>query len=262
MITSIFHQTMNQALKATALKVLLAVCTLFALALFAAPQRAAAQTSPDLQLAAFAELRAATEATVAASTELESATSEFIAAADQLEAATTALRATLTGSNPPDPQAVNPPSVNVMPATGHSVSASTADPADSQPKAAILRAGTGTSESHAASQTAAAATDQLPVGSVVPIDRERIADAILDAAQDDTDLGWFAKWRIRRVMESNRPRLRVARERIIDHAASQMLAAEVIEVTPEGAMAAVDWTAVLDFIKELLPVILQIIALF
>lgn len=86
-----------------------------------------------------------------------------------------------------------------------------------------------------------------------------IQQAVVDAA-DASDLGEFQKARIKRIMKS--PFRPIARRNITDRVTEALLAEEMIVVTEQGVAAAVDWAQVLDFIKTLLPIVLQLIALF
>jgi hypothetical protein len=86
-----------------------------------------------------------------------------------------------------------------------------------------------------------------------------IQKAIIEAA-DASDLGTFQKNRIKRIMGSSvRP---FARRSITNRVTEALLAEELVMVTESGVSAAVDWTSILEFIKTMLPIILQLIALF
>lgn len=86
-----------------------------------------------------------------------------------------------------------------------------------------------------------------------------IQQAVIDAA-DASDLSGYQKNRIKRIMKS--PFRPIARRNITDRVTEALLAEEMIVVTEAGVEAAVDWTKVLEFIKTLLPIVLQLIALF
>ena len=87
----------------------------------------------------------------------------------------------------------------------------------------------------------------------------QIQNAIIEAA-DASDLGAFQKNRIKRIMGS--PVRPFARRSIVNRVTEALLAEELLVVTESGVEAAVDWTAILEFVKQMLPVILQLIALF
>lgn len=86
-----------------------------------------------------------------------------------------------------------------------------------------------------------------------------IQEAVVKAA-DASDLSEFQKNRIKRIMKS--PFRPIARRNITDRVTGALLAEEMLVVTEAGVEAAVDWTKILEFIKTLLPIILQLIALF
>ena len=108
--------------------------------------------------------------------------------------------------------------------------------------------------------------DQVIVEQIAPVrifvNRGKVQDGILEAAR--ANLSGRELARVERIMTAPRWQFRRRRvqERIIDEAVDSMLVAGVVVATPEGTEAALDWSAVLEFIKELLPVILHIIALF
>jgi hypothetical protein len=87
----------------------------------------------------------------------------------------------------------------------------------------------------------------------------QIQNAIIEAA-DASDLGTFQKNRIKRIMNS--PVRPFARRSIVNRVTEALLAEELLVVTESGVSAAVDWTAILEFIKTMLPIILQLISLF
>lgn len=87
----------------------------------------------------------------------------------------------------------------------------------------------------------------------------QIQQAIVEAA-DASDLSRFEKNRIRRIMNS--PIRPFARRSITNRVTEALLAEELLIVTEAGTEAAVDWNAILEFVKALLPIILQLIALF
>lgn len=86
-----------------------------------------------------------------------------------------------------------------------------------------------------------------------------IQKAVVEAAEA-SDLPAFQKNRIRRIMTS--PIRPFARRSITNRVTEALLADELLVVTESGVEAAVDWTAILEFVKQMLPVILQLIALF
>jgi hypothetical protein len=94
------------------------------------------------------------------------------------------------------------------------------------------------------------------------ITRNEIAVGIIEAANAKNDARLSAK--IERIMDPPRWafRRRRIRERVIDQAIDDMLAASVIVPTPDGVEAAVDWEQVVKFLGELLPVLLQLLILF
>lgn len=95
----------------------------------------------------------------------------------------------------------------------------------------------------------------------VSVDREKIAAAIIEASRQ-SDMSRWKKRRVKRVMTSNRGRLKRAKEQAIDMAASEMLTAGVIVATQDGVEAAINFEVVLGFLEKLMPFILQIIGLF
>ena len=92
------------------------------------------------------------------------------------------------------------------------------------------------------------------------MDRKQIESLILQASEQSTTLDRRQKRRIERVMKS--PFRRRAREKIVDDVTAQMLNEEVIIVTPEGVEMAIDLEGILAFIERLLPLVLQLLALF
>jgi hypothetical protein len=86
-----------------------------------------------------------------------------------------------------------------------------------------------------------------------------IQKAIIEAA-DASDLNAFQKNRIKRIMGS--PVRPFARRSITNRVTEALLAEELVMVTESGVSAAVDWTSILEFVKTMLPIILQLIALF
>lgn len=96
----------------------------------------------------------------------------------------------------------------------------------------------------------------------VTINRGRVAEGIVEAAREDLDKREAD--RIERLMDPPRLALirRRVRERVIDQAIDSMLNAGVIVATHDGVEAAVDWEEVKEFLKTVLPIILQILALF
>lgn len=92
------------------------------------------------------------------------------------------------------------------------------------------------------------------------MDFDSVKGAILEALEANTTLGRWEKRRLQRILQS--PFRRRAQREVVEFAASQMLAAQIIEPTPEGVMTAVDWDALLKFLEGLLPLIVQLINLF
>ena len=86
-----------------------------------------------------------------------------------------------------------------------------------------------------------------------------IQNAIVEAAES-SDLPTFQKNRIKRIMAS--PIRPFARRSIVNRVTEALLAEELLIVTAAGTEAAVDWAAILKFIEAMLPIILQLIALF
>lgn len=86
-----------------------------------------------------------------------------------------------------------------------------------------------------------------------------IQKAIVEAAEA-SDLPTFQKNRIKRIMAS--PIRPFARRSIVNRVTEALLAEELLIVTAAGTEAAVDWAAILEFVKQMLPIILQLIALF
>lgn len=84
--------------------------------------------------------------------------------------------------------------------------------------------------------------------------------ALLAAAQQARDEGRINGWemfRIRTASALQPARLREAQEAVMDQACAAGLMSD-----GAGDAEGFDWAALLDFIKELLPIILQIIAMF
>lgn len=91
--------------------------------------------------------------------------------------------------------------------------------------------------------------------------REEVAKAIVQEAAESDTLTRFEKRRIERVMRGgwfNAGK----RERVIDAAVAQMHSAQVIEVTPEGVQAAINWDGIASFLERLMPLILTLVKLF
>jgi hypothetical protein len=86
-----------------------------------------------------------------------------------------------------------------------------------------------------------------------------IQEAVVKAAEA-SDLSEFQKNRIKRIMKS--PFRPIARRNITDRVTEALLAEEMLVVTEAGVEAAVDWEKILERIQKLLPIILQLIALF
>jgi hypothetical protein len=85
--------------------------------------------------------------------------------------------------------------------------------------------------------------------------------ALLKAAQEEHKAGRLTGWELYRVrlISALRPRkLREAQDAVAD----QAYAAGYMAAASDGDADGFDWAALLDFIKELLPIILQIIAMF
>lgn len=83
---------------------------------------------------------------------------------------------------------------------------------------------------------------------------------VIEAIQSDQSLSRFEKRRFSRIMRS--PFRGHVQQAVTDHVMSMMLSAGVLAVTPEGVEQTVDLEQLIAFIKELLPVILQIISIF
>jgi hypothetical protein len=84
--------------------------------------------------------------------------------------------------------------------------------------------------------------------------------ALLSAASQARDEGKITGWelfRIRTVAALVPGKLREAQDTVMDQACASGLMSD-----GAGDAEAFDWAALLDFIKELLPIILQIIAIF
>jgi hypothetical protein len=84
--------------------------------------------------------------------------------------------------------------------------------------------------------------------------------ALLAAAQQARDEGRITGWemfRIRTAAALAPGKLREAQDVVVDQACAAGLMHE-----GDGELDGFDWMALLDFIKELLPVVLQIVALF
>lgn len=96
----------------------------------------------------------------------------------------------------------------------------------------------------------------------VNVDRELIAEAITDQIEQSSDLSKREKRRATRVMNGRFRWQQRARRQVIDKAVEELLAEELIVPTEDGVEAAVDWESILGFLKEFLPVLLQIISLF
>ena len=94
------------------------------------------------------------------------------------------------------------------------------------------------------------------------VDRDDIADQIIEAAEQSDDLSRREKRRIKRVMNAKRGRLLKMKNVAIDQAVEEMLVAEVIVATPDGVEANWNFQAILEFLEGLLPIILQIISIF
>lgn len=91
--------------------------------------------------------------------------------------------------------------------------------------------------------------------------REEVAKAITEGAAESETLSKFEKRRIARVMAGgwfNQGR----RERVIDAAVTQLHAQQMIEVTPDGVQAAIDWEGITSFLERLMPLILTFVKLF
>jgi len=93
--------------------------------------------------------------------------------------------------------------------------------------------------------------------------------ALLAAAQEARREGRITGWelfRIRTVSALAPGKLREAQDRVVDNAVAcgkmSTGVASVIMGEAQGDAEAFDWMALLDFIRQLLPVILEIIALF
>ena len=95
----------------------------------------------------------------------------------------------------------------------------------------------------------------------VSVDREKIAKQIIQSAKD-SDLSRRKKRQVRRTMAATRGRLAKVKEQVIDHAASEMLAAGVVVATEDGVEAAINWSEIADFIERMLPVFLTIMQFF
>lgn len=111
-----------------------------------------------------------------------------------------------------------------------------------------------------AGRTAGILANYYSVGEMIT--RNEIAVGIIEAAQAKNDTRLAA--RIERIMDPPRWafRRKRIRERVIDQAIDDMLASGVIVPTPDGVEAAVDWDQVVNFLGELLPVLLQLLILF
>lgn len=81
---------------------------------------------------------------------------------------------------------------------------------------------------------------QLPNANISERDRGRIARVM-------GGRGWFNKRR---------------RERVIDEAVKQLHSEQLIEVTPDGVQAAIDWDGIASFLERILPLILNLVKLF
>lgn len=84
--------------------------------------------------------------------------------------------------------------------------------------------------------------------------------ALLAAAQQACAEGRLTRWelfRVRTVSALAPGKLREAQECVVDNAVAAGMMGEA-----EGDAEGFDWMAFLDFIKELLPILLQIIAIF
>lgn len=95
------------------------------------------------------------------------------------------------------------------------------------------------------------------------INRSQIAKGILEAASE-SNLPSGQQRRLERAINAPwyRPRLVRKGDLIIDQAIEALIEAQKLVATPEGVEAAADWMAIIQFIKEFLPVLLQILDLF
>jgi hypothetical protein len=85
--------------------------------------------------------------------------------------------------------------------------------------------------------------------------------ALLKAAQEEHKAGRLTAWEMYRIRWISALRPRKIRE-AQDAVADQACAAGYMSAASDGDGVGFDWMALLDFIKELLPIILQIIAMF
>ena len=85
--------------------------------------------------------------------------------------------------------------------------------------------------------------------------------ALLKAAQEERAAGRITGWEMYRIRLASALAPRKIRE-AQDAVADQACAAGYMAAASDGDGVGFDWTALLDFIKELLPILLQIIALF
>ena len=83
---------------------------------------------------------------------------------------------------------------------------------------------------------------------------EAIVEAA-DAARADGEIGMLQHWRIKQQCK-NEECCRQVREAIAEEAGRSGKA------LPKSGNGSVDWNAILDFIKQLIPLILQLVSLF
>jgi hypothetical protein len=84
---------------------------------------------------------------------------------------------------------------------------------------------------------------------------------LLKAAQEEHRAGRLTNWEMYRIRLASALRPRKLRE-AQDAVSDQACAAGYMAAASDGDGVGFDWAALLDFIKELLPIILQIIAMF
>lgn len=92
--------------------------------------------------------------------------------------------------------------------------------------------------------------------------REQVAEEITKQASASQSLSGVEKNKIARVMGGHGWFNRRRRERVIDAAVHQLHAEQMIDVTPDGVEAAIDWDGIASFLERLMPLILTFIKLF
>jgi hypothetical protein len=107
--------------------------------------------------------------------------------------------------------------------------------------------------------TEAPTDDDVETDGVVRADSLRVETAVLEAVER-SNLRPLQKFRLRSLINSNlRPKVK---QEILDTVTSQLIAADAITVTDDGAYFTQNWEEIIELILRFIPILLELLKLF